>query len=575
MAHLGVSRAGQGLAVAGALLFLAGAVVRAEPVKRPQPETARPVQLLAGKIDQHFAGLWKDNQVQPAPAADDAEFLRRVFLDLAGRIPSAGEARRFLEEKGPDRRQRLVEDLLNSPSWTAHRVNVWRELLLPELKTRPASQGFFYVSGTYALEAWLRKQFEENVGYDRLVRELLTAPVDNLSAAGDDVYGAGSTRPSPHAFYALKKVQPDSLAASTSRLFLGVRLECAQCHNHPFAQWKREQFWNQAAFFAGLEAPGNQPGLRPFRDNPGIREIAMPDAGKMVPARFLDGTEPKWQDKVSSRKTFADWLTAPDNPYFARAAANRLWASLLGAGLIEPVDEMVGDAAQGAEHSALLDELAKAFIEQGFDQKFLMRAITASKVYQLGSARTHSSQDDPRLFARMPLRGLTAEQLFESLALATGYQRPNQPQIGVPGLVVGADSAAPPGVPPQDLFRERFLARFASASEKATEAQTSIQQALALMNGEFVAGAHSVRKCRTLSALVDFPLMTTAERVEALYLATLSRKPRPAESERLVKYVERGGALADGQEPGEKDRTTALADVLWMLLNSAEFKLNH
>src|SRR5262249_40684880 len=154
-----------------------------------------------------------------------------------------GEARRFLEEKGPDRRQQLVEDLLNSPSWTTHRVNTWRDLLLPELKTRTVNQGFFPVSGAEALEAWLRKQFEENVSYDRLVRELLTAPVENFSAR-DEIFGASSTRPSPNTFYTLKGFQPVNLAASTSRLFLGVRIECAQCHDHPFAQWKREQFWN-------------------------------------------------------------------------------------------------------------------------------------------------------------------------------------------------------------------------------------------------------------------------------------------------------------------------------------------
>src|SRR5262249_20555124 len=155
---------------------------------------------------------------------------------------------------------------------------------------------------------------------------------------------------------------PEDLAASTARLFLGVRIECAQCHDHPFARWKREQFWSQAAFFAGLEAPGDPRQPRPFRDNPGKREITIPGVEKVTAARFLDGAAREWQGQVSSRQALADWITSANNPYFARAAANRLWAYFLGTGLVEPVDEMVGDAAQDNDPGGLLDELAKALV---------------------------------------------------------------------------------------------------------------------------------------------------------------------------------------------------------------------
>jgi hypothetical protein len=568
MTPVGIHSVGKGLALAGALLLLAATPARAEPPKARQTETDRAAAALAAKIDERFAKRWKDREVQPAPPADDAEFLRRVYLDLAGRIPSAGEARRFLDDTSPDKRRRLVDDLLNGPAFVTHWVNVWRALLLPEFRTLDVNgQARFFEGGGYSFEAWLRKQLEEGVGYDRMVRELLTAPVDGLVAAGTDTFAPRTAQPSAVTFYNLKKVQPENLAASTARLFLGVRLECAQCHNHPFAKWKQEQFWSQAAFFAGLEAPGDKDRPRPFRDNPDKRDITMPGAGKVVPARFLDGGEPKWQDQVSSRRTLADWVTAPNNPYFPRAAANRLWAYFLGTGLIEPVDEMVGDMAQNNDPGGLLDELAGALVAHDFDLKFLMRAITASKVYQLTSARTHASQDDPRLFGRMTARGLTGEQLFDSYALATGY-RPRPLVTVIPSL----PNVAPPGVPPRDMFREQFLSTFANQSDRAADSQTSIQQALALMNG---AAAGGLARSRTVTALADFPLMTTAERVEALYLATLSRKPRPGELERFVKYVDRGGALADGKEPQEKDKTAALADVLWVLLNSAEFKVNH
>ena len=198
-------------------------------------------------------------------------------------------------------------------------------------------------------------------------------------------------------------------------------------------------------------------------------------------------------------------------------------------------------------------ELAKALLAHDFDLKFLMRAITASKVYQLSSARTHASQDDPRMFARMAIRGLTGEQLFDSLTQATGFR-------GYP---------FPEG---KEIARAEFLSTFTDRGEKPTEARTSIQQALALMNGLYVAGATSLTHSPTLTALIDFPLMSTAERVEALYLATLSRRPRPAELERMVKYIQEAGTEAQDKD---KASARALADVFWMLLNCAEFEVNH
>jgi hypothetical protein len=524
------------LAVVGALLLLATGAARAEP--KSQPETDRAgAKALAAKIDERFARHWQDKKVRPAPLADDAELLRRVYLDLAGRIPSAGEARRFLDDKAPDKRQRLVDALLDSPAHVNHWINVWRPLLLPELKLRTAVPSF---------ETWLRTQLELNVGYDKLARDLLTTPIDGLLAAGTVVFVPPTAKPSALWFYAGKKAKPEVLAASTARLFLGVRIECAQCHDHPFAEWKQEQFWEYAAFFAGLEAPGDPRLRRGFRENPAVRKIVIADTGKFAAARFLDGSEPKPQDKVGGRQALADWVTAPKNPYFARAAANRLWAYFLGTGLIEPVDEMVGKEVQDNDPGGLLDELAKGLVAHDFDLKFLMRAITASKVYQLTSARTHASQEGPLTFARMAIRGLTGDQLFDSLTQATGSR--------------GREGSG------------EFLSKFTDRGEKPAAAQTSIQQALALMNGRYAARATSLTQSRALAALTDFPLMTTAERVEALYLATLSRRPRPAELDRMVKYIKEAGTEAKDRD---KASARALTDVFWMLLNCAEFKVNH
>jgi hypothetical protein len=522
---------------------------------------------LTAKIDRLVEAHWTAKGVQPAPPADDAEFLRRVYLDIAGRIPRIGEVRRFLEDQAPDKRLRLIEHLLakdhdgrDSPSYRyviKQLAEVWRAQLLPETNNQRFNQ-----FGT-ALDAWLKDRLGNNVGYDQLVRELLTARVAANAPQGGRPVALNPNEPSPLAFYQANEFKPENLAAATSRLFLGVKLECAQCHDHPFAKWKREQFWEYAAFFAGIQP--QRGGFAAQRDEAAAREITIPGTERKVQARFLDGAEPKWQDGTTTRATLAEWVTAPDNPYFAKAAVNRLWAHFFGIGLIDPVDEMVG-AENSAGNEELLNLLAREFVEHQFDLQFLMRAITASKAYQLTSAQTDPSQADPRLLARMNLKGLTPEQLFDSLAAATGYREPANPNQRVVVF---------PGV---NTPRGEFLAKFANHSDKRTEYSTSILQALMLMNGRFVENATAgdeaalndpqMQKSVTLGAIIDFPFFdTTEKKIEALYLATLSRPPRANERERLVKYVEKDNPSGDPKK--------ALADVLWTLLNSSEFILNH
>ncbi len=290
------------------------------------------------------------------------------------------------------------------------------------------------------------------------------------------------------------------------------------------------------------------------------RDIAIPGTDKVVPARFLDGAEPKWQPNVSPRVTLAEWITARDNSYFSRAAVNRMWFYFFGTGLIDPVDEMVGTEAVPS-HPELLDELARGFAANQFDLKYLIRVITASRAYQLTSANTDKDREEPSLFARMAIKGLTPEQLFDSVAQATGFQD------GSAADLIGLRVANSP--------RAEFLAKFANQSDKITEAQTSILQALTLMNGRIVSEATSLDRSRTLMAVLDSPFMSTAERIETLYLATLSRKPRAKELARLVEFVDNGGAKEGDAKPSPEDYNRALADVLWALLNSVEFSLNH
>ncbi len=495
--------------LSGCLLLAAGVAPGAGP---PLDEKA-----LARRIDHHIGARLAEAGAQPAPRAGDAEFVRRAYLDLAGRIPSVAEVRAFLEDARPDKRERLVNTILEGPRYVTHFGHVFRALLLPE-----ASTNFQVRFQAGPFEAWLRKQVARNAGYDALVRELLTMPIG--PDAQQRAYGGGGD-PTPMSFYIAKEVKPENLAAAVARTFLGFRLECAQCHNHPFASWKRDQFWGFAAFFAGLQRQGNPEFPFPAREITDRRELTIPGTERVVQASFPDGTEPKWKYKQSPRETLAAWLTAPENPYFARATVNRLWANFFGTGLVDPVDDMVG-ADQAPSHPELLDELARELAAHKFDLKYLIRALVLSETYQRSSARTHPSQDDPRLFARMPLRGLTPEQLFDSIAEATGYQDAN----GRNGRAFFGDGSA----------RAQFLTLFGERADKSTEHQTSILQALALMNGQVTAAATDLDRSITLAAVADAPFLDTTARVETLFLATLSRKPAQRELSRCVSYVERG-----------------------------------
>jgi hypothetical protein len=512
---------------------------------------------LAAKIDQHLAKRWLGAKVTPAPRADDAEFVRRVHLDLVGRIPTVAETRSFLADKQAERRQRLIERLLSSPRYGTHFAAVYRALLIPE-----AGNNFLVRFQQGNFEDWLKQQLARDVGYDKITRELLTFPVGNQGALAVFSLNDG---PSPMAFYSAKEFKAESLAAGAARVFLGVRVECAQCHNHPFAEWKKEQFWGLAAFFSGIQSQRAGDVIIPAAEDPNKHELTIPGTETVVQAKFLDGKQPDWGKaaSVSTRTVFADWIASRDNKYFARAAVNRTWAYFLGAGLVEPIDDMVGSGA-AASHPELLDLLAREFAAHDFDLKFLIRAITLTEAYHRTSAGTDKAQGDPALFARMPLRGLTPEQLFDSLVTATGF-RAGDGKESFLEAISGKASA-----------RAQILSKFANLTERPTMAQTSILHALTLMNGKIVADATSLERSETLAALVDAPFLSSADRIETLYLAALSRRPSAKEIDRMTRFVEE--AVRDaGRDEKMLGRACndALGDVFWALLNSSEFALNH
>ncbi|MBX9583173.1 MAG: DUF1549 and DUF1553 domain-containing protein, partial [Gemmataceae bacterium] len=503
------------------LAVLAAGAGRAAP---PDP------QALADRIDAHVDAKLAAAKATPAPPADDAEFLRRASLDLTGRVPSARDVHLFLADPDPHKRAKLIDELLETPRHAGHFAAVWRAALAPEVTAVPEARVF-----QRGFEAWLRLRVRANARYDAWVRELLTAPLSPDADAPTPALRRPED-PNPLAFYAVKDAKPENLAAATSRVFLGVQIECAQCHDHPFAKWTRDQFWNTAACYAGVDRHGDGV-FAPLSEAAGRRAISPGMGKKPVPALFLDDREPEWAAGASPRAALAEWVAAKDNPFFARAAANRVWGQPFGRGPVDPVDDFRDD--NPPSHPELLDDLAKAFADAGFDLRFLLRAVCRTKAYQRTSARSDATRDDPRLFARAAVRGLTGEQLFDSLVLATGFRE-------------GTGRGSP---------RDGFLTRFALGGKPA-EPETSIPQALALMNGKFVTDATTLDTSPTLLAACETPGLSMADRVEALYVAALGRKPTAAERDRMTKYVADAGA----------DR---LGDIFWVLLNSAEFRLNH
>jgi hypothetical protein len=484
----------------------------------PAAEPTTAADALAAQIDKQIAARWRQAGIRPASPSSDAEFVRRIYLDVTGVIPTVAQVRIFLADPSMDKRRRLIERLVDGPGFVRHRAAEWRRLIAPDAENDPNRQ-----AAAAALEKWLQRQFAQNIGFDRTVRSILTWPMDENLIEGED-----PAAPSPRLFYQGRTKKPEELAAATTRLFLGVRLECSQCHNHPFAKWTREQFWNQAAFFTTPDKNGN-----------GHSTIAIPGTSQQARARFLDGAVPLAGS--DARRTLAEWVVSPTNRYFARAAVNRLWEQFFGVGLVDPVDDLI--AENPPSHPELLDTLAQAFVDNGCDIRMIVRAILLSNTYQLSSLSLDAGElPDPRLFSHMNVKALSPEQAFDSLLVATGYR--------------GRDLQA---------MRGRFLARM-TRGEQRLEGQSSIPQVLGMMNGDFLQAALRPEGEHTLGALLASPFQNADGDLEILFLAALGRQPSVGEKSRCHLY--RKTALAEGR--GEK----ALSDIFWALLNSAEFLHN-
>jgi hypothetical protein len=485
------------------------------------------VSRIANRIDRSLEATWKANGTQPGQLADDATFFRRMSLDLTGCIPTAADARTFLEDKRLDKRRIWARQLLAGPLRVRHTTNVWRDQLFP------AGTGIPVQSWPGEIDAWLRIQLRDRVPYDRFAREILTTSLtfDPTTPNGNPDHPKS---PSPLPFYRANDFKPESLASSVSQVFLGISLDCAQCHNHPFAPWTKEQFAEFAGFFTGPTPTRMQAGrVVAAVDSGEAKPFALPNS-KPVSPRFLDGVEPKWVKGTNPRTVLADWVVSPENPYFTRHAVNRLWGQLFGVELVSDEDSPNKD---------LQEELARELVREKFDLNIITAGIVASKTYQRES-RIALDGTSLKLFARMRIRGLSADQLYDNMIRAAGFREP-------------LDAAK----------RAEFLARFQQVGESNAERQTSVLQVLNLMNGPLVNDAVNLERGPTLMAVVEAPWLNTGGRVDGLYFATLSRPPREEERARWIAAIEK--------RENKNDRRQALADLMWALLNGSEFLFNH
>jgi hypothetical protein len=480
------------------------------------------ITALAEQIDRHIQARLDAEGMARAAAAEDAEFLRRAYLDLHGAVPPADVARKFLKSEEAGKRAQLIDELLDSPRFGQHFGDLWRGRLISPLASEQRA-------ATERFTEWLAARLHAGDGWDEIVFDLLTA--------------TGKMEDNPAVTYLIEGRNPLSVTDLTdlsSRYFLGVRLNCAQCHNHPFVEWKQREYWGMAAFFAQIQTPGRPKMVyrAGVQDDPKltlavIRNTDMLEGYQPAEPTFLGGEAWKGESDTPHRVALARWMTSPGNPYFARAAVNRLWWQFFGRGIVNPVDDMHSAAAPS--HPELLELLSQQFIESGFDVKFLCRAIMLSRTYQQTSRSGEHAAREAELFARMPIKVLSAEQLYDSLVEILG-QPAKSPSINTR---LGA--------------RHEFCQFFATDGEAdPTRYERGIPHLLRLMNSPQFAG----RSINALVADAEEASASADEVVDRLFLAILSRYPTDRER-KLVR---------------EQDDNRELA---WALLLSSEFSLNH
>jgi hypothetical protein len=511
-------------------------------------------------VDRRILSAWEKNGVIPSAPAADAEFLRRASLDLTGVIPSYEETVAFLADGGADKRERLIDRLLDDPRYAQHQADVWDQILFG--RNPPG----YDTDRRDGIQRWLRDQFAANRPYDEWIRELLRAE-------------GNSVEQGPPLYYAQYRHQPEDLNEAVTQTFLGVQLQCARCHDHPYESWTQLDFYGMAAFFARLDVVtvGKKDNLTMYaigEKSTGdvlftgpVQEQTPGKKGEPVAPKFLLGQplaepplpegfkEVKFESNKSppapvfSRKDqLADWVAGAENPFFARAIANRLWAQFMGRGLVHPVDNM--SPSNEPSHPELLEELAGWMVEHQFDLKAYLRELVNSKTYQLSSAGS-TGEAQPRWFEHARSRPLSAEELVDSWRVATGFDAAQKDQ----------DAGKK-----QERFRPLtggyVLQFFGQPNNGMGEFQGGLHEHLYLNNGQL--GSLMVSAPGSLLDDVSKSEAPWEDRVERLFLQTLNRPPTAEERRQFVELLS-----------SEKDPRERLRDCLWALITCSEFRFNH
>ncbi len=505
-------------------------------------------------VDRHVFAKLALLRMAPSELCSESVFLRRAYLDALGVLPTVAETRRFLADRRPDRRARLIDELLRRPEFADFWALKWSDLLRNEEKVLDRK-------GVQAFHGWLRRAILDGKPLNEMARELIAA--------------RGSTYSHPAANYYRALRDPHARAEATAQVFLGIRLQCAKCHNHPFDRWTQTDYHSLAACFVRVQyriVENNRRDRFDQHEFDGEQivylersgELKHPVTGEPLLPRFL-GEATKLAPGADRLRALADWVARPDNPFFARTQANRVWHHLMGRGIVDPNDDF-RDSNPPA-NDALLDALAKDLVANKFDLRHLVRTIMNSRTYQLSAVPNETNRDDEANFSHAAVRPLQAEQLFDAVTQVTGT-RPRFagfPRGTRAGQLPGVASNVGRGRKARSSDAEKFLASFGKpvrslSCECERSDDTTLAQAFQLITGPLLntmLSEENNRLGKLLAARSSIP-----EIVDELYLAALCRRPGAAERKHAVALVERAA-----------DRRVALEDVLWGLVNAKEFLL--
>jgi hypothetical protein len=499
---------------------------------------------VAAAIDRHLNTRLASLKLKAVSRSDDAEFVRRIYLDLTGRVPTAEQAVAFLDSKTPDKRAKLIDDLLATPQFGEQFGRTWRDWISPPELPSDGNAGSQPHREAQNLGKWMGERFAAGDSWAKITRDLLT--VDGEIKNKPQVIFFGLTGDGG-------KLTPDGSARAVASLFMGVQLQCAQCHDDPYRDWSQKDHWALAAFFSKIS--GNFQKVSEARVARGAAQISIPtsafkNSGTLVPAAFLRGEKFSADRDGLLREHFVNWLTARDNRYFARAFANRAWFYFFARGTVNPIDDFRD--LNPPSHPGLMVLLTNEFRESGHDVKHLIRCLCNSEAYQRTSRVTKDMRQQAiasltAAFGRMPLRIMTADQLYDSLK--QGYGDPN---LDLRAINPGDGNTTGMSAPVADAYLE-FLRRFGTNKEDATDFTHGIPQMLTMINHpRLLAGSKALDAHRKTK-----PAPTAT--VEWLYLSTLSRRPTAQEQAEAQRYLQRSDHSYIG--------------VLWMLVNRSEYLL--